>query len=49
VRCCEAAAGNSPSAANCKNLGKIGVPDSACQQSLESFRQAAKSQGRTCH
>jgi hypothetical protein len=48
VRCCEVAAGSNPSAANCKNLGKIGVPDSACKQSLDSFRQAAKSQGRTC-
>jgi hypothetical protein len=42
-----AAQGNA-SAANCKNLGKIGVPASACEQSLQSFRQAAKSEGRTC-
>jgi hypothetical protein len=48
VRCCEAAAKGNASAANCKNLGKIGVPASACQSSLDSFRQAAKSQGRTC-
>jgi len=48
VRCCEAAAGGSASAANCKNLGKIGVPASACEQSLESFREAAKAQGRSC-
>ena len=48
VRCCEAAAAGNASAANCKNMGKIGVPDSVCQQSLESFQQAAKSRGRTC-
>jgi hypothetical protein len=48
VRCCETAAAGNASAANCKNLGKIGVPDSVCQQSLESFQQAAKSRGHTC-
>ena len=48
VRCCEVAAKGNASAANCKNLGKIGVPDSVCEQSLQSFRQAAKSEGRTC-
>ncbi|MGD0524630.1 MAG: hypothetical protein ABSE49_05785 [Polyangiaceae bacterium] len=48
VRCCEVAAANSPSKANCKNLGKLGVPDSACQQSLDGFRQSAKAQGRSC-
>jgi len=48
VRCCEVAAGSNPSAANCKNLGKLGVPASACEQSLQSFRQSAKAQGRTC-
>lgn len=48
VRCCEAAAGTNASAANCKNLGKIGVPASACEQSLQSFREAASMQGRSC-
>jgi hypothetical protein len=48
VRCCEVAAGSNPSAANCKNLGKLGVPASACESSLKSFRDSAKAQGRTC-
>jgi len=48
VRCCEAAAGKNGSAEHCKNLGKIGVPVSACEQSLQSFREAARVQGRSC-
>lgn len=48
ARCCEVITAGGASAANCKNLGKIGVPASACEQSLESFREMAKAQGRTC-
>jgi len=49
VRCCEMVTAGKPSAANCKNLGKIGVPDAVCEQTLDSMRSAARSQGKTCH
>ncbi len=49
VRCCEVVAAGKPSAANCKNLGKLGVPASACESSLKSFSDSAKTQGKTCH
>ena len=47
ARCCELTA-SGPAAQNCKNLGKLGVPKAACSQSLQSFRDLATSQGKTC-
>jgi hypothetical protein len=49
VRCCEAASAGNASSANCKNMGKLGVPSSVCEQSLQSFREAAKARGKTCN
>lgn len=46
IACCEAISG--ATAESCKNLGKIGVPDQACESSLESFRRVAEAQGKTC-
>ncbi len=48
VRCCETVAAHKPSAANCKNLGKIGVPDSVCESTLNSMKDVARSEGKTC-
>jgi hypothetical protein len=48
VRCCEVVTAGQPSAANCKNLGKLGVPASACEQSLRSFRDMAGAQHKSC-
>ena len=33
---------------NCKNLNKAGMPESACQQSLDSMKKAAEAQGISC-
>jgi hypothetical protein len=48
IRCCEVAAQGNASAANCKNMGKVGVPESVCEQSLRSFSEMAKAKGKTC-
>jgi hypothetical protein len=48
VRCCEMVAARSGTAGNCKNLGKLGVPDSVCEQTLSSMKDAARAQGKTC-
>ncbi len=49
--CCEKiseASGNKGSAANCKNLRKVGVPDEMCKTSLEGFKKSAESLKVTC-
>ncbi len=49
--CCEKvseASKNQGSAENCKNLRKIGVPDSACQSSYDAFKKSAESLKVTC-
>ena len=48
IRCCEIATAGNASQANCKNLGKVGVPEHACVQMLEANREMAKLQGRSC-
>ncbi|MCH9680768.1 MAG: hypothetical protein K0V04_04970 [Deltaproteobacteria bacterium] len=48
IACCETISASAGTSGNCKNLGKIGVPEQACQSSLEGFRQSAKAQGLTC-
>ncbi len=48
IACCEKASHGAAGSESCKNLGKMGVPDSACQSSLDGFRRAAEAQGRTC-
>lgn len=48
VACCQVVTSGTPGAENCKNFGKIGVPDEACRSSLDSFRQSAKTQGLRC-
>ena len=48
VRCCTVVAAKNPSAANCKNLGKIGVPDAVCEQTLQSMKESARAMGKTC-
>jgi hypothetical protein len=45
IRCCETIGG---AAGNCGNLGKFGVPSSACQSALESYERAAKMMGKKC-
>jgi hypothetical protein len=49
VRCCAVVTGKNASSANCKNLGKIGVPDSVCESTLQSMKDSARSQGKKCH
>lgn len=49
--CCEKiseASKNKGSAENCKNLRKLGVPDSVCQTSYDTFKESAKSLKVTC-
>lgn len=49
VRCCEVATAQNPaSQKNCKNMGKLGVPETVCTQTLQSMRDMAAAQGRTC-
>lgn len=49
IRCCEVATASTPSSQkNCKNMGKLGVPKQVCEQTLESMRSMAQSQGKTC-
>jgi hypothetical protein len=48
IACCQVISSGSDAADSCKNLGKIGVPEQACQSSLDGFRQAAQAQGRSC-
>jgi hypothetical protein len=48
VRCCEVVAGGNASAANCKNMGKLGVPSQVCESTLRSMKESAKAQGKTC-
>lgn len=51
VACCEKVAeksGNTASKENCKNLKKVGVPDSVCKTSLDGFKKSAEAQGITC-
>jgi len=49
VRCCEVVTGSNPSSANCKNMGKLGVPSQVCESTLKSMKESAKAQGKTCH
>ncbi len=49
VRCCEVVTAGNASAANCKNMGKLGVPSQVCESTLESMKASAKAQGKTCH
>lgn len=46
IRCCETISGGS--AGSCGNLGKFGVPASACQTALTSYQRAARSMGKKC-
>jgi hypothetical protein len=49
--CCEAitrATGNTASAANCKNVKKVGVPDAVCREMLDTFRRTARQLKVTC-
>ena len=48
VRCCEVVTGSNPSSANCKNMGKLGVPSQVCESTLKSMKESAKAQGKTC-
>ncbi len=51
VMCCEKVtekSGNAESKENCKNLKKVGVPESACQTSLDGFKKSAEALGITC-
>lgn len=48
ARCCEVVTAGQPSQQNCQNLGKLGVPASACEQSLQSFRDMAAAQHKVC-
>ena len=49
IRCCEVVAAGNASAANCKNMGKLGVPTNVCQQTLKSMQDSARALGKTCH
>jgi hypothetical protein len=46
ARCCETIGG--PAAA-CKNYGRVGVPESACQTALDGYQTAASAQGKSCN
>ncbi len=48
VACCQTVTEGGPAADNCKNLGKLGVPEHACQSSLEAFERSAEAKGLTC-
>jgi hypothetical protein len=48
IRCCEVVAAGNASAANCKNMGKLGVPKQVCESTLKSMSEAARAQGKTC-
>lgn len=47
VRCCEVVSGAN-AANSCGNLSQPGVPDHACQSSLDGFVRAAEAMGKTC-
>lgn len=49
--CCEVIRKASPNAAGadtCKNFGKIGVPDAACQSAYDGFKKSAEALKVTC-
>lgn len=48
VACCQKVTPGGDAAAACQNLNKIGVPDEACQSSLDAFQRSAEAQGMTC-
>jgi hypothetical protein len=47
IRCCELTA-QGDAIKNCKNMGKMGVPEQACKSMLEGSKSFAKMQGKTC-
>jgi hypothetical protein len=47
IRCCELTA-KGDALKNCRNLGKIGVPEQACASMLEASKGFASMQGKTC-
>ncbi len=51
VACCEKVAkksGKGETNQSCNNLKKVGVPEAACQSSLEAFKASAKALGVSC-
>jgi hypothetical protein len=48
IRCCETVARGKTAAANCANLGRFGVPTSACESALSGYEQAARAAGKKC-
>jgi hypothetical protein len=44
IRCCDTIGGGE----NCRNLGRFGVPSSACATALSGYQQAARAMGKKC-
>lgn len=48
MACCQTVARTPSARENCRNFGKIGVPEEACQMQLDGLRRSARALGLSC-